>query len=326
LNAKRPSNVNRILRYLHDTIDIRYKQKFFRPLNGGDSENQLCIIPWSLDAVSINTQIEPDNLRDLIQYLGFLEIDHERRYGMDFELIKLSGGGNTLPSFEREIFEFPRNLAVSSAINTYIYGYLMKRIDEEKTIIPIEDAIFSLKNTILIPDDFIPDYIMSSVEGGDPINTSTVFREIQPFAGQAYIYIFPEFTGERNSRIRFLYPSTLGWNDSIPSLDTFLSLIGDSFRKLQEDPDYRSFELSRCLKDVIYSVEIKHTRMLNPPLFSSDKIALLKTVDILENSDKGEMLKKSISLDELRSMRDELKNNVMKLSRSWLQRTIDLNI
>ena len=66
LNMKPLSNVNRLLRYLHDTMDIRYKQKFFRPLYGGDSENQLCIIPWSLDVASINTQIRPDDLRDLI--------------------------------------------------------------------------------------------------------------------------------------------------------------------------------------------------------------------------------------------------------------------
>ncbi len=327
MNAPNSDKEDQLLKYLNDTKNIRYKQKSFHPLDIENQDLLLTEIPWSLDAVSVNIDISTDELKKLISRINFLQIDHEKRYAEDFTLIKIKGDYVDYASLidtGTDIIAFPKEMPVASAMNTYIFAYLLKKLEDDDSLIPVEEAIFSLKNSIIIPDDFMPDYLMSSVEGSFSIGIATVSERIQPLVGSRLIYIFPEFINGKFGRVRFLYPSLSTIVENLPSLEVLQKTIGDSFSRLQGTPPYKDFELSRCLKDVIYSIEVKHTRTLAPPLFNSVKLALLSTLNIIESSSTGHNLKPGIEVDRLKMIVKELKDKVSALSASWLESEISI--
>ena len=311
-----------ILRYLHDTWNIRYRQKVFKPFSSANDIEHQTIIPWSIPMISVNVLVDDHALREIIERQGYLQIDHEKRYGQDFDLVKLKGDRSSLPPIESKSIRIPDEVSVSSLINLYMYLFLSEAVDTEDRLMTIEDAVFSLKNTLMIPDDFIPHQLMSNIEGEVHLDINEMIKDIQPFPEHQLIYAYPEFSNEIPNRIRFLYPSKSYSIENGRTLQELLSKIGDSFEKIRLDEDFSSFQLSRYLKDVIYIIEVKHTRELLPPLFSADKISKLQPLGILSTSETKTTVKDNIDINYLKELREILRKKAEQLSSNWLKSII----
>jgi hypothetical protein len=311
-----------ILRYLHDTWNIRYRQKVFKPFSSANDIESQTIIPWSIPMISANIHVDDHALREIIERQGYLQIDHEKRYGQDFDLVKLKGDRSSLPPIELKPIRIPDEVSVSSLINLYMYIFLSEAVSTEDRLMTIEDAVFSLKNTLMIPDDFIPPQLMSNIEGEVHLDVNEMIKDIQPFSKHQLIYIYPEFSNGIPNRIRFLYPSKSYSIENGRTLQELLSKIGDSFEKIKLDEDFSAFQLSRYLKDVIYIIEVKHTRELLPPLFSADKMSKLQSLDIISTSEAKTVVKDSIDINYLKELREMLKKKAEQLRSNWLKSII----
>lgn len=106
-----------ILRYLHDTGSIRYRQKVFKPFSSANDIESQTVIPWSIPMISANVHVDDHTLREIIERQGYLQIDHEKRYGQDFDLVKLNGDRLSLPPIECTSIRIPDEVSVSSLIN-----------------------------------------------------------------------------------------------------------------------------------------------------------------------------------------------------------------
>ena len=311
-----------ILRYLHDTWNIRYRQKVFKPFSSANDIESQTIIPWSIPMISANIHVDDHALREIIERQGYLQIDHEKRYGQDFDLVKLKGDRSSLPPIELKPIRIPDEVSVSSLINLYMYIFLSEAVSTEDRLMTIEDAVFSLKNTLMIPDDFIPPQLMSNIEGEVHLDVNEMIKDIQPFLKHQLIYIYPEFSNGIPNRIRFLYPSKSYSIENGRTLQELLSKIGDSFEKIKLDEDFSAFQLSRYLKDVIYIIEVKHTRELLPPLFSADKISKLQSLDMISTSEAKTVVKDSIDINYLKELREMLKKKAEQFRSNWLKSII----
>ena len=311
-----------ILRYLHDTWNIRYRQKVFKPFSSANDIESQTIIPWSIPMISANIHVDDHALREIIERQGYLQIDHEKRYGQDFDLVKLKGDRSSLPPIELKPIRIPDEVSVSSLINLYMYIFLSEAVSTEDRLMTIEDAVFSLKNTLMIPDDFIPPQLMSNIEGEVHLDVNEMIKDIQPFSKHQLIYVYPEFFNGIPYRIRFLYPSKSYSIENGRTLQELLSKIGDSFEKIKLDEDFSAFQLSRYLKDVIYIIEVKHTRELLPPLFSADKMSKLQSLDIISTSEAKTVVKDSIDINYLKELREMLKKKAEQLRSNWLKSII----
>ena len=311
-----------ILRYLHDTWNIRYRQKVFKPFSSANDIESQTVIPWSISMISVNVHVDDHALREIIERRGNLQIDHEKRYGQDFDLVKLKGDRSSLPPIECKSIRIPDEVSVSSLINLYMYLFLSEAVSIEDRLVTIEDAVFSLKNTLMIPDDFIPPQLMSNIEGEVHLDVNELIKDIQPFSKHQLIYVYPEFSDGIPNRIRFLYPSKSYSIENGRTLQELLSKIGDSFEKIRLDEDFSAFQLSRYLKDVIYIIEVKHTRELLPPLFGADKISKLQPLGILSTSETKTTVKDNIDINYLKELREILRKKAEQLSSNWLKSII----
>ncbi|MCW6169151.1 MAG: hypothetical protein LVQ96_05775 [Thermoplasmatales archaeon] len=311
-----------ILRYLYDTWSIRYRQKLFKPFSSIDDTESQTIIPWSLPIISANINVNDSYIQEIVEKQRYLQIDHEKRYGQDFDLVKLKGGRSSLPQVEDKVIRIPDEVSVNSLVNLYVYLFLVDAINKDDKLVSIEDAVFSLKNTLMIPDDFIPPQLMLNVEGEVHLDVNEMAKDIQPFPSLRLIYVYPEFVNKVPNRIRFLYPSRSYSFENQPTLTQLLSWIGDSFEKVKLHEEFSAFEESRYLKDVIYTIEVKHTRELFSPLFGPDKISKLESLGIINNSETSPAVRDEVDVNFLRLLRDTLKKKAEHLRDYWLSSTL----
>lgn len=316
---------DRIFNYLSDTFGIRNVIDPFQPLEPGHKDPMVSYLaPWSLDSISLNTGSSPDEVRSTLAREG---IGSFRAFGTGSGSPEILVSDDYDPEYGqgRKNVTFSSEISVSTLMNLYIYGYVLEKTAKKEYPVKIEDALFDLKNSVFLPDDFMPQYLLGTVEGESETSTSDVLKSIQPFEGTTSLYVYPEHSETGNGRIRFVYPARSEGISSIPSNDRLRSLLSDSFNGVRNTREFADFENSRLIKNVIYVISQKNTRELKRPLFDSRKIAILDTMGLVENSGTSVAVKDGVFVEDLEKLYARQKQVGHLLASRWLNSSIKVD-
>ena len=312
-----------IARYLADTYSIREITKAFEPLNPEEAGASRSILaPWSLHSISGNTGATIDQIREFLDGNGSFSVAETEVDGIKFKIAKAKGnpagtsGGTSL--------EAGTHLSVSQLMNLHVLQYVNSRVSDEDAPVKIEDAIFDLKNTVFLPDDFMPEHLMGMVEGDANFTLEEIRENYAVKEGITSLYFYQEQKNDGQGRIRFLYPSKSGAINGAPGNEKIRELISGSFSSIQTEKSYIDFVNSRLIKTIIFNMEQKGNRELKSPIFNPGKIKILEDMGLVERSDEKAFIKQSVSVDRLKEIYSKAKADGQELAEAWLSSKVEV--
>ncbi len=315
---------NQILRYLNDTYSIRNILEPFSPLNPdepGAGSSLLC--PWSVQSISFNTGIPENEVMEELEDISGAKVENLKVGDISVQALKMGESLGVQAHSFLETFEVSK-ISVSEAMNLHMFQFALGRVEENDRPVKIEEAIFDLKNSVFLPDDFMPSHIMGMVEG-DISMTAEELASFYSLRGDIkLLYLFYEQKANTTGRARFVYPAMVRFKPELPGNEDIRKKLSESFAGLRTNEKYLAFENSRLLKSAIYNLESKNTRELKRPVFDPRKIGILESLGVAERSSGSAKIKDNISLDQLKDMFSTLKHVGEDLAREWLSSSISL--
>lgn len=318
--------IDRILNYLRDTRDISGIADSLSALDSESSSSKESILsPWSIETIAINSGSSVEKVRETLSGMNGGSIKQVTINGINLEVFTLNG---ELPAQVGEDgFEFGNSsVHVNALMNLYLYQYSLSRIAEHDYPVKMEDALFDLKNTVFLPDDFMPHYLLGTVEGETGMRTSQVFDKLQIADGSVSLYVFSEASSEGTGRVRFIYPANSGKIHNAPDNDSIRTIIGGSFGNLRADKRYTDFENSRLVKNVLYSITQKGSRELRRPMFDPRKIAILDSMGLVDKSGEVPKVSESVAIEDLQGIISRQKQAGKELAEEWLESKVEVKL
>lgn len=319
------SDENVVVRYLKDTYEIRNVLEKFNPLDPDEDGVMVSTLaPWSLDSISINTGLDHGRIMEIIGTSSGLSL---KREDPDLDLVVESSSGTFSPpaSEGSPSITTDHSISVSRAMNLHILQFISEQARENKHPVKFEDALFNLKNSVFLPDDFMPEHLMGNVEGELGLNLEQVREELQIVPHYNSIYVFPEKKQRGYGRIRYLYPSWSQIPKRVLSNEKLTEIIRKSFEVMQaENNSYRDFENGRLIKSVIFNMEQKKTRELKRPVFDPRKVGILESMGLVDRITEVPQIKEEVSVGKLYELYSDSKEKGHTLSRTWLKSTVEL--
>ncbi len=310
-----------ILQYMADTFPLRKVYENFSPLDPDEKGvSQSVLAPWSLRAISANTGVETDEVRRILEEKGDFRFREVKSENLS---ITIAETNNELASNKIPIsMETGESLSVSSLMNLHVLQFVQEKSSETGRPVKIEDAIFDLKNSLFLPDDFMPEHLMGMVEGEASFNEDEVRKAYAIKEGLTSIYFYQESKETGFGRIRFLYPAASGSFNNVPSNEKVRELIGTSFSSIQGEKSYLDFVNSRLIKNVIFNIEQKKTKELKRPIFDPRKIKTLEEMGLVERNGDSASIKEEITLETLKEIYSNAKTAGQEMAKKWLSTKI----
>ena len=296
--------------YLVNTNTIRNVRERFNLLEGGDS----WLLPWSVKSICLNSNVSREFLQDFVLRNQGFNFENVEIDGAKFEVLK----GPDMKMDHRVVPPQPL-MSVKNLMNLAIFLYARDQGETLPSPVKLEDALFFLKNNVMIPDDFMPHHLMGNVEGTMDLTIESLRREFQFLPGITAIFLYPEIPDARYSRVKYVFASPcLELGEEI-GLERVLEILKKSFAELNQDPRYIDFESSRLLKTLIYNIEVKKSRELKRPFFTPDKVARLAAmgVPVTETS-----VSEKVSVASIKTLRENKLISAKSLSDDWLRTQI----
>jgi hypothetical protein len=311
---------SRIKKYLKETFNLRNIMERV-PVRVHSAESTTWeLVPWSLESVSTNCRLPIEEVTSLLKSMPDVEI--VTRDGDAGPVSVVRWLGVKPPSYSTESTLQEPGRRVRDLINLHIYNYLEERRAAETGPVKLEDALFDLKNSVMLPDDFIPDYLMGNLEGEDIPDADYVVENLQPFAGRIDTYCYFELSPRGSGGLAYLYAASRAHGKVIGNQD-IERIIGSSFKSLSKDPDYVHFELSRYIRSIIFGLERYRSTELRRPLPPPHIIELMERKGIIAETGGRYSVQDGISAADLEKMLVTEKNNAKALSTRWLDSLVE---
>ncbi len=317
------SNEELISKYLADTFSIREVAEAFEPLDQEEEGTSRSILaPWSIQSISWNTGATEDEVKAFLQSNDSFSLSEVNMDGITATVARTVE--TLVPDKSSISMEAGANLSVSKLMNLHALQFLKSKISEKDCPVKIEDAIFDLKNTVFLPDDFMPEHLMGMVEGDADFTQEEIREEYEIVEGLSSIYFFQEQKKNGPGRIRYLYPALSGAIDGAPTNEKIRELIGNSFSSIQAEESYIDFVNSRLIKTIIFNMEQKGNRELKRPIFNPGKIKILEGMGLVETEGDKAFVKGSVSVDRLKEIYSKAKSDGQKLAQNWLSAKVEV--
>lgn len=317
------SSEESLLNYLKNTFSIREINETFDPLNPDESGSQRSVLaPWSLEAIKVNTGLSYSEIEKTISSIKFLSLDKVEANGFQTILIRtnreLEGTSEfvTLPEI--------KELSISKLMNLHVLQFVQNKINETDHPVKIEDAIFDLKNTLFLPDDFMPEHLMGMVEGTVDLSDDQLRSAYSVIGDAIPLLFYKEAKDDGTGRIRFLYPAKSVKLVGVPSNERIREIISSSFESIKNLKSYIYFINSRLIKTLIFNIQQKNLRELKRPVFNPVNIKFLQEFGIVEEKAGISLVKEDITLEKLKELYSDLKGEGEKLAKSWLSRSVEV--
>jgi hypothetical protein len=291
--------------YLSNTASLKSYREKFKSLQG----EEYWVVPWDSEIISYNSGVTIEFLLDFVSKNHDLSMEEEEIGSIKHKILK--GQIKDSPVVKAEL---PQMITVKNLMNLIIFLYVREQQKRDNAPVKMEDALFFLKNSAMIPDDFMPEHLMGNVEGSMAINSEILRKEFQFLPGKICIFLFLENTSARYSKVRYLFtPESLRLNEDL-EVSTLIDKLKGSFSELQADPRYQDFEDSRLLKTLIYQIEVRKNREVKKPFFTPEKVERLIQLGIPVIDSK---IPEKISANEIKSRKENKMNSGISLAQDW---------
>ncbi len=218
-----------------------------------------------------------------------------------------------------------KEISRRAIIKTLVYLNSKIFLDTSGKLPTPEDAIFPVKNSLVLADDFVPRELMVMVEGSNDYDAANIIRNIQPFPPKRSLL---GLGGDEDGKIKkWKYLVPLGFpGDKEPGkiFNSLMEFFEVEISKMESSPWYSNFIFGRITRSVVYQLSRKNKRILTPPLFPDYYIKILSDHDLVDLDRKPPEIRKDRDLDSLRNINQEAEKLSSMLAEKWLDENIQI--
>ncbi|MCL4480969.1 MAG: hypothetical protein M1113_05755 [Candidatus Thermoplasmatota archaeon] len=313
----------KIARYLQDTMIIK-EAEFLAELSHGAKGKTYLITPWETSQIIQNLEdISISELEGFLSRNGDILAEIHINNGEHAVRLQTKADLADCHINEEPPIAVNAEIRIKDAFGLLLYKKIVSLSKDGSNWVRKEDAIFGIKNSLMLPDDFIPQSWMAIVENNEPIESDRVIEDIQRVLGRKWIFVFSSYEDDKAILPYFFY-SRKGVGLPEVTEERLMSILTSEFEALRNSPEFRIFILTRILKSVIFNLETKGTRELRKPLFDNVKIQLLMDENLVSEIDGKFFIRESVSLTNLESLRNRYLDLSSKLSSEWMNRIVHL--
>lgn len=226
------------------------------------------------------------------------------------------------PEFAAPEFPHPERVSVETLFRLALFRECLDFQSTNHELMKVEEAVFGIKNTVSVADDFMPGYIMGMVEGGFSGKYEEFLRDLQ-LNDSSPVFILMKETGTEFAGFYSILPF-FKINSQDHSFHYLLGKLKVAVDELPKLEFYGDFEFSRALKTLIFQLDFKKNRKLRKSMLNESGISALKRRSIIEEDGDGYRIPDQYSSKDLKEMRSQTDSTVMEGKGKWLKSEITL--
>lgn len=282
----------------------------------------LQVSPWSLLQLDISTGVEMNDLSNFIKTRKGLRIIEK---GVEKRTVKV------LETKEDINFGSNKSLLADMANHNDVHGlirilvWISARRSSKKTgdFPTLSDSILTVKNEMMIPDDFMPAYMMNLVESGVETLTDGLISAI--LDRDNLLFLICGFDSEGNAYPVSIIPSMSYSCDSENELYTKITgRLKEVFAEMSSSKEFESLTIGRTIRALIYQLEKNKKRDLSGFIWRGEKIKILRSLDLVDDLEGKPFLKQSVDSIELGHIYADYRSKTEELSSKWLSTKISM--
>lgn len=320
--------INDLLSYLKETFKIREFSENTRLqgfIDGYDRDSaEFTVTPWDIEQITLNTGLhDSQGVEDIIS-----------ANPGSFSLEDLPGKLTVVRISSEESLETKSSkngcrvntgsITVEDAFKWYLYYKIGLLSENGNRPVSISDGVFSIKNELFLPDDFVPPVMMEMVEGSKIVDVVETRKKLQPSGQENAILLLA-----KHDSGRFLEPHSFYFRSSLcgevpANMESLGGKISNSFAEFQTSVEYEDFLFSRVMRNVIFTLEVKKKRELGKPLFDPGKLRLLEKRRIVRLEGDVGVIPDSVELNELKRLKSSAEEKAANVSETWMSSRIRL--
>ncbi|MHB8395993.1 MAG: hypothetical protein ACYDAZ_01730 [Thermoplasmataceae archaeon] len=299
------------------------------PMAENETEVPFVADPLSMVSVSINSVTTGKN--QLQAHLSGLGTETKRINVHDsgvpgiveYDIVMKSETDSSPATFDEASIE--GSFSREQAINLLVYLNLVVKGGAVAPV-SVDEAVFSVKNEMALPDDFVPAHLMDMVEGRKISDPGLVMERINNLPAGADSRLIFGIARENNRR--FLAFDSLFCvkfkGDAGKMYEAVFNCVKSDFALLEESEKYDAFVLSRLLKQISYNLSRGRKIDLSSPAYGSGKREILIRNGFTSDEGGVTVLDPGLDADRLESLRLEFLSKASALAKKWLSGMMEI--
>lgn len=295
------------------------------------SMKDYAVVPLSVKHINFNTGISDQaELESVLDDLGVEFNILDRKFELagtgdqkiSLKTVNLKNYSDSIEHAVTQLFPDCRKTTVEGLFKLAMYRECMDFRSEKHEVMKVEDAVFGIKNTVSIADDFMPGYIMGMVEGRFPERPEDYLMGLQP-GDTGQVFLMMKESGDCFAGFYGILPFFHAGSNS-PGFGHLLERLKTCVEDLTEREFYGEFELSRLLKLLIFQLEFKKNRILKAVNLDESSISILESSGVIRKSGDVYSVEEHLSPADLKKMKAHTDEAVKSEVNKWLDGEVEL--
>jgi len=306
--------------YLRSSIKWKnVLQKIQIPVLNGENiiKHSVTVSPWSIDQIALSIGCSKDELFKLISKSKMIKITDKVFENETFTVLESDDEIN-LDVLVKPVSIFMEDMDIHLLIRLLVWMNTRRICDQTGEMPSLSDSILTVKNELMIPDDFMPGYMMQLVESGTTGMNAEKVNDIQ--GKDDLLYVICGFDQDRIAYPVSIIPSAcFSIGNQLDQYEKFMNKVKELFSETSKTREFQNLTVSRTLRALIYQLEKNKRRELSGYLWKGEKMTILKSLDLVDESEGKPILKSDVDLKKLTTLASIYRTETEKLSTKWLK-------
>ena len=306
--------------YLKSTITWKnVLQKLQIPVLNGENiiKHSVTVSPWSIDQIALSIGCSKDELLKLIPKRERIRVTYKVLENETFTVLEMDDEINLDVALQPNSI-FKDDMDIHLLIRLLVWMNTKRICDQTGEMPSLSDAILTVKNELMIPDDFMPGYMMQLVESGTTGMNAEKVNDIQ--GKDDLLYVICGFDQDRIAYPVSIIPSAgFSIGSQLDLYEKFMNKVKELFSETSKTREFQNLTVSRTLRALIYQLEKNKRRDLSGYLWKGEKMTILKSLDLVDESEGKPTLKSDVDLQKLTTLASIYRAEAEKLSANWLK-------
>lgn len=275
------------------------------------------ISPWSIRQLEISSGCSNDEILELISVQDQVKITEKVLDDETFNVLETFGAIDlNIPV--QPVSGFMEDMDMHHLIRLLVWLNTTMICNRTGEMPSLSDSILTVKNELMVPDDFMPGYMMKLVESGVTEMTSEMLNNIQ--GKDRLLYVICGFDRHNKAYPASIIPSAaFSCINETELYERCLNKVKELFSNISMTEEFQNLTVSRTLRALIYQIEKNNRKDLSGFLWKGEKMTILKSLGLVDETEGKPVVKSDMDLQDLMSMYKGYKSEAEKLSTNWLQ-------
>ena len=269
--------------------------------------------PLNINQISLNSGFKLGSVMEVLSELG-VRMDRNGEMDDKIDLLSYDLFLSTFEEEGKEPFHMQiKDLTNEELIDIAIFKHISKQISEPSDLF---STIFHVKNSLGLPDDFMPGKFISMGERPEVFNGKLLLSS--SFIKNVRVFYFFSPIREATIYIPFsIYPSLSSLKVE-ESEEHVLDKIKKSFEEFKSTRSFEAYSRFRALKNFCNKLKMKKNGIIQENFLTSEEIEEGMASGYILKQENSYRFKEGFGMHNLNDYMDKRRNEIIKVGREWM--------